>query len=339
MEQVTAVLASLGVVQALFLSLYLVLLKKGNKAANVFLALVLIGLSIRIGKSIFNYFIVLEPWQRNIGLSGLLIVGPSVWFYGKALIDRNWKPSINELLHYLPFALFIIFSRLIPNQFTAAAYVMYCLVSAHWLIYLIASERNRRTVLETVCNDDINRWYRNIVVGLACIWLYYMAVFLRLIPYYIGGAIMYSVLIYAFSYMMLQKHNFALEKYSRSKSSKQDTQRIVERVIKVFAEQQSYLNPKLSLSSLSALLDISPRELSRAINEHRQQNFSEFVNSFRITRATEILAQPEHQNTKLAAIAFDCGFANVTTFSLAFKSIVQSTPSQYRANNASSSGD
>jgi AraC-like DNA-binding protein len=139
--------------------------------------------------------------------------------------------------------------------------------------------------------------------------------------------------------MMLQKHHFALEKYSRSKVSKQDTKRIVERVINLFTEQQSYLNPKLSLSSLSALLDISPRELSRAINEHQQQNFSEFVNGYRIAKATEMLAEPMHQNTKLASIAFDCGFANVTTFGLAFKSIVSSTPSQYRKDKQNEPSD
>ena len=65
------VLGCLGIVQALFLAIYLFTLKTGSRQANVFLGLMLLGLTLRIGKAvIFNYTFV-PPWPRNAGYLGI----------------------------------------------------------------------------------------------------------------------------------------------------------------------------------------------------------------------------------------------------------------------------
>ncbi|MGL1887628.1 MAG: hypothetical protein OCD76_14020 [Reichenbachiella sp.] len=56
------ILASMGLIQGVFFSLYLVTLKKDNRESNLLLALVLIGLTIRVGKSVFGYYMPLEAW-------------------------------------------------------------------------------------------------------------------------------------------------------------------------------------------------------------------------------------------------------------------------------------
>ncbi|MEX0361710.1 MAG: helix-turn-helix domain-containing protein, partial [Allomuricauda sp.] len=67
-----------------------------------------------------------------------------------------------------------------------------------------------------------------------------------------------------------------------------------------------------------------------AINENEHKNFSEFVNEFRIEKAKQMLADPKHQQDKIVAIAYDCGFGNVTSFNLAFKAKTQLTPTAFR---------
>src|SRR5688572_8237542 len=83
------VLAWLGLFQALLLCFYLFTLKKGNQKSNILLALLLFGLTVRICKSVLGYYIPLEAWQRNIGISGIFISGPCLWFYGISLFEKN----------------------------------------------------------------------------------------------------------------------------------------------------------------------------------------------------------------------------------------------------------
>ena len=332
MQQLTLVLASLGVFQALFLCVYLLTLKKGNRVANLLLTLLLLGLSIRIGKSIFNHFIEIAPWYRNIGLSGLLLVGPSLWLYGRALTRRIVTFKREWLLHYIPASIYILFGGLIPNQFDLASTISYLLVSLHLLVYLIISANFERTAMRTEASKSIIQWYRSILIGVAVIWSYYITVFIGLVPYYIGGAIVHSGLVYGFSYLMLKRHDFTLEKYSQTKITTQQSHQIVKKLTNTFAQQQTYLNPKLSLNQAAQEIGVSHRELSRAINEHTQQNFSEFVNSFRISHAKARLIADDKPPAKIATIAIESGFSNVTTFNLAFKAAVKLTPSEFRAN-------
>jgi|GEM_PF-1425634 len=330
MKQLTLVLASLGVFQALFLSAYLVKLKKGNQLANIFLAIILLGLSIRIGKSIFNHFYLIEPWQRNLGLMGILLVGPSLWFYGQALLDQTKKPNSITYLHYLPAAMFTAFCWLIPNDFDLVSRFSYMMVSLHFLLYLVASIHLQQTILNLQLNTQANQLYRSVLTGLVIIWSFYAAVFMGLLPFYIGGALIYSGLIYALSYLMLNMHHLGSEKYSSSKLSRFDAHKIIEHIHQLFETEQLFLSPKLSLKMVSQKIGVTPRELSQAVNQELQQNFSEFVNAFRIQRAKTLLVDEHYRHQKIATVATDCGFANTTSFNLAFKALVKQTPSQFR---------
>ena len=72
-ENIILVLSCLGLAQAIFLITYLLSLKKGNRLAHIVLALLILGLTVRIGKSVLNTYIILEAWQRNLGISAILL--------------------------------------------------------------------------------------------------------------------------------------------------------------------------------------------------------------------------------------------------------------------------
>lgn len=56
-------------------------------------------------------------------------------------------------------------------------------------------------------------------------------------------------------------------------------------------------------------------------------SFSQYLNSFRIMRAKQIM---EHDEKKLSEIALDCGFADYPYFSKCFKAAVGILPSEYQ---------
>ena len=328
-DAIILVLSCLGLAQALFLSIYLLTDKKGNRSAKLFLAILLMGLTIRIGKSVLNEYLLLAPWQRNLGISGILLVGPSLWFYGRILLKKEKSLDAKNYLQLIPFFLFAVFCTLIPNDGSYMGHLIYLSVFAHLALYIgFAVQLLFRS--KTNVTEKIWKWYRNLVIGIGLIWLFYIGHLAGIFPYYIGGAIFFSLLVYSFSFLLLKKSVFELEKYKRSSMDRATSTTYLSQLKRLFEMEEIYLNSTLSLSKVAKKLQISSRELSQVINENQQQNFSEFVNGYRILKAKKLLADPDYAQEKIATIAYDCGFGNVTSFNIAFKSVTKFTPTQYR---------
>ncbi len=327
-ETIILIVSCLGICQALFLCLYLVTLKKGNKKANVFLALMLLGLTIRIGKSVLNVYLEVLPWQRNLGISGILLSGPFLWFYGRALLEKKKTFNSTDYLHLLPFGLFVLFCALIPNDGRPISYAIYIGIFVHLAVYIGAA------VSVLLANKSVHsqlfKWYRNLIIGVGLIWVFYMGNIAGIIPLYIGGAIFFSFLIYTFSFLLLQRHDFSLEKYRGSSMDTASSKRLITTLKTWFNSEEPFLDNALTLAAVAKKMNGSPRDISRAINENENKNFSEFVNQYRIEKAKALLVDSKYHNEKIATVAYDCGFGNVTSFNLAFKSATQLTPSQYR---------
>ncbi|WP_395377299.1 helix-turn-helix domain-containing protein [Marinicella sp. W31] len=321
-------LASVGVIQALFISFYLLSLQQGKRLSHIFLALVILGLSLRIGKSVLNHFIYLSPWQRNLGISGMLLIGPSLWIYGQQLFNTHKADAVNYW-HFLPFVIFVAFLYWIPNAQNIASYISYWCLKLHWLIYMIwcwvwASQFRDSN------DSELLRWYRQIIVGLLLVWLMYGAIFFKWMPYYIAGAILYSLLIYCFTFLLLRRHVWAADKYNSSQVDEAQVNAVMEKVSHLMTVDQVYLDRHLSLSGLAKQAGISERLLSESINRVKRMGFSAYVNHFRLQHAKKLLLNPDYQNQKIAAVAFDSGYGSVTSFNVMFKQSLGLTPSAYR---------
>ena len=323
-DAVILVLSCLGVAQALFLCGYLFTVK--DRKSNILLALVLLGLTLRIGKSVLFNYIPLEPWIRNLAMSGMLITGPFLWFYGKALFEKKYF-SGRDYLHLIPFAVFVLCCRVIPNRGDILTSVIFWLVFLHMALYLIACWVY---MVRSLKGARLLPWYRNIAAGVTIIWFLYVGIFARLIPFYILGAVFFSFLMYIFSYLLLKRHVFALEKYTSSGMDTVASRRLLEQIKDLFANKEMYLESDVSLKMVAEKLSVAARDVSQVINEYEQKNFAEFVNQYRIARAKILLSSPDYAREKIETIAYDCGFGNVTSFNLAFKAEMQMTPSQYR---------
>ncbi|TPN87983.1 helix-turn-helix domain-containing protein [Aquimarina algicola] len=323
------VLSCLGVFQALFLCIYLFSLQKGNRLANRLLALVLLGLTIRIGKSIFHNYIALDPRIRNLAIAAILTVGPFLWWYGKALFQKDFSISKKQFIHLIPFAIYVLCSPIIPNQGDVLSSIAYFSVFLHFGVYIFISYRYALQQKNT-SNVKLKTWYNRIVIGVSVTWFLYVGIFFGFIPFYILGAISFSFLVYMFSYLLLKRHVFALEKYRSSTIDRDESQKLLSSLKLLFENEEIYLQQTISLQIIAKKLSISPRQLSQVINENEDKNFSEFVNYYRIQKAKKMLVDSSYISEKIATIAYDCGFGNVTSFNLAFKKETKYTPSQYK---------
>jgi AraC-like DNA-binding protein len=328
-NNIILLLAFLGLFQAVFLCFYLFTLKKGNRKSNILLALVLLGLTIRVSKSVVGYYVPLEAWQRNIGIAGVFISGPCLWFYGVTLFEKNKAFTNWNYLHFFPFVFFVSMFTVIPSDGEFATFWNYGLVVLYLFAYLVLSSTYLLKKKSDVSHGVVV-WYRNILIGVTLVWLYYLVNFLNINPHYISGPIFYTFLIYAFSYLFLNRHNFSLEKYGSSSLDRNMSRDVFQRIKMLFNDEHVFLDSDISLNAVAEKLTISPRLVSQAINENEQQNFHEFVNQYRIENAKTLLIDSKNIDQKIATIAFDAGFGTVTSFNVAFKKKTGMTPSEYR---------
>lgn len=91
-----------------------------------------------------------------------------------------------------------------------------------------------------------------------------------------------------------------------------------------------FLSHYLNLDELSNQLSMHPRTLSVAIKNNFQTNFYEFINSYRINEAKEMLEDSNKPNRTMIEILGDSGFNSKATFNAIFKKLVGMTPTQYR---------
>jgi hypothetical protein len=271
-NNIMLVLATLGLFQALFLCVYLFALKKGNRMSNIFLALLLLGLTIRVGKSVIGYYIPLESWQRNIGISGIFIAGPCLWFYGIMVLEKNKTFSNKNYLHLIPFVIFVLLLFVIPSSGEFAVFWNYGLVVFHLVIYLTLSWINLFKNQEQASQNALY-WYRNIVIGVTLVWFYYLSNFLKLPVHYITGPIFYTFLIYAFSYLFSNRHHFTLDKYESSNLDKNTSRDLFQKMKLLFTDELIFLESNLSLSAVAEKMAISPRMVSQIINENESRIF------------------------------------------------------------------
>ncbi|MDX2479610.1 MAG: helix-turn-helix domain-containing protein [Desulfuromusa sp.] len=95
-------------------------------------------------------------------------------------------------------------------------------------------------------------------------------------------------------------------------------------------EQQTYLDNRLTLTSLSAAIGVSTHHLSEVLNQQEGKNFYQFVNEYRINYICERLK--EDKSIKILELAMAAGFSSKSTFNAVFKQFTNFTPSQYRNN-------
>jgi AraC-like DNA-binding protein len=87
---------------------------------------------------------------------------------------------------------------------------------------------------------------------------------------------------------------------------------------------------EITVESIAARHAISPRHVQRLF-EAEGTTFSAFVLTQRLARAHRMVSDPRQVDSSIAAVAFDCGFGDLSHFNRTFRRCYQATPSDVRA--------
>jgi AraC-like DNA-binding protein len=99
------------------------------------------------------------------------------------------------------------------------------------------------------------------------------------------------------------------------------------RIKKVYEFIQENYTRKISLSEISALVNMSPVSFNRFIKKRTGKTFIEYTNDTRIGFASKWLIETDFS---IGEIGFKCGFNNIAHFNRQFRKAKNSTPSEYR---------
>lgn len=105
---------------------------------------------------------------------------------------------------------------------------------------------------------------------------------------------------------------------------------IYRRLEKVLADDRVYLQPDLSLTSLSKVVETNDKYLRLVIKKYYDQSFVSFINHFRVEAAKIMLIDTELDVYTIETIGQMAGFNSKSSFYAAFKELTGMTPYQYR---------
>lgn len=94
-------------------------------------------------------------------------------------------------------------------------------------------------------------------------------------------------------------------------------------------EKQLYKDEDLSLEKLAATSGINRHHISETLNVFAGKTFYQYINEYRIKEVLIRLDTNTQKNTRLLAIAYDCGFKTKASFNQYFKKFTGTTPSGY----------
>jgi AraC-like DNA-binding protein/uncharacterized membrane protein len=367
---ITKFFVSISIFLFLFFGIFLFLFKKGDRLVKNFLGLFFLSLGLAITDIYLftNGFYYNYPHFAFVLNSIPLAYGPLLWLLTKAVTQASERFKKIDLIHFAPlffslstFLFFyhfkdIEYKKEFIIQSTSSdqiiANISSIVVFASILIYILFCflriSSYRKIIKEQFSNvDKVNlSWLLHTLIGFSIIislslllqvavifsdespWFYISLCILLLVMLIF---IMSSIVKGLTSDVLISNSLFLEEPKNYGFTNETENKKLQEIVSEIEAKQL-YLDSNLYLKSLAEMLSVKPRELSSLINKGRDQSFFDFINSFRINHAKEVIKNNKDPKLTILEVMYASGFNSKSSFNTAFKKHAGCTPSEWRRN-------
>lgn len=367
-SSIIGIVSFIIVVLFLFFSTFLLTVKTNKKLSNQLLASFLIITAIDISVFFYHNFIELPPSIEMFRIQISSFKDPLLFLYILSIIYSNFRLKAKHLLLLFPWLISILI--LIPNFFLASKTYQFQFISNYSetyegkligvinhvieVIYIIVEIyyllRYRKLLLENYTNKDAfynYHWVKQLIIFvLVGQFLTFTKGFIRDsgnfdIDFVNTFRVILLLFGLFFSFWLIFKAllspklfrgievNLRLSKEMVSDDNLKSIEQI-EYIKTYMVNEEPFLDPSLTVKSLSEKIDIPHRDLSILINQELGQHFFDFVNSYRIEKAMSILKDASKKRYTVLEILYEVGFNSKSSFNTAFKKHTGKTPTAFR---------
>lgn len=307
------VLSGSAVAISLFLSIFFLTVKRREEPRHLWLGLILLAVSLRVGKSII-YFLAndIAPIGLALGFLGLASIGPLVWLLVKDPTNLKRKYGWHFIL---PFVGAIACFMITPSRWETFIYIGGTFILG---VYLVIS-------WIFVVRFKKSRWGRKVLIMSSGVWLALVYQHLsNTMMNYAFGAIIASGFIYWIFYQ-----SFKSEGFTKGLTIKLSDQTLT-MVKEAFECEKIFRDQGLNLQQFSNRINIPSYLVTRSVKQLYDRSFPEVLNYFRIEEVKQMLLDPTKEHLKIESLAYDVGFASPSAFYAAFKKVTGQTPTEYQ---------
>lgn len=101
---------------------------------------------------------------------------------------------------------------------------------------------------------------------------------------------------------------------------------VYKKVTRYMKTHRPFLDDGMTLDNISDAIKVNKLYISRAINHYAGKNFRQYVNHYRVMYSVELMKQDPW--LKVIELSFMSGFHSVVTYNLAFRMVLDETPSE-----------
>ena len=355
------ILTIISVFLGCLLSVFFFVTPKGERSQNRILSALLAVFCLQIFYSFvtssyaFQYFLGGHKVLFLIRQTSFLI-GPLVYFYVLSFLNKEKITAPIQWIHFAPFFLvclflllnyprmdhFVIWESRLDLYDTIAILTSNCIYLLFSFLSIRIGKGDPTTWLEILKSSTPQSWTKILLLGFILDWLVNLNSFALYMILRNPGWCAYTASIYALTaflfmslvtlYLLLKPDiYFIIFKYKNALLNGEEKERYLLRLEQYMRENKPYLDPDISLESLSGKVSIPPRILSRIINETYKKNFKGYILEYRLRESMKLLEDPEKRKLTILEILYQVGFNSKSAFNNQFKLYTALTPQEYRS--------
>ena len=153
------------------------------------------------------------------------------------------------------------------------------------------------------------------------------------LPYADG---IFDLVIQSTVFSAVQHAQLPVKAIMQKEDSKEKVLDLINRIDEYVIDTNIYVKQDLTVVDISTALELHPKDVSLAINQHYNKNFNTYINEFRIKKAQELLRTDILNNLSIEGISREVGFHSKASFYAAFKKATGTTPMNYHIETSKS---
>lgn len=356
--------------QSVLLIIFLVTSSMGKKVSNRILAFFFLLLVMNVADGLLSIhgFYIQHPQLAHLEDGCILLAGPSLYFYTRSIVFRDFQFTSKDIWHVLPFllvtSLLLIFfhfqsydqqrfienavvNRELPIQFYIVTGFVYVQIAVYMILSLQTVLVYRHKIKERF--SDITKINLNWLVFLLLSVVIILLISLvdAMIPlagpreWFDYTLLSVVVGIFIFINMVVIKglrhpgifSGISTDDWKVASPPvmiPSEVEQILHKLGVLMSDEKVYLEPDLSLDALAQKVGVASKKLSQVINEKLSVNFFDYINSLRIREAERIMQQSPDPRITVLEVMYQSGFNSKSSFNTIFKKKTGMTPSDYR---------